>query len=141
MRNERDNLIEEFITTSWDALFRVPQSKLGVTDGGYCSVFTSGHALLERTREAIQSRRPDFSVTSEQAFATVLPEMMDRINLEPDTLKGLAREYLQRLGEVVEVDLADDDALVAAYGRMLEDYVHGETDYNTLQNAPSRPGA
>jgi hypothetical protein len=137
MQNERDELIEEFIITTWDALFRVPQTRLGVTDGGYCSVFTSGHDLLERTREAIQSRLPDFWVTSQQAYGTTLPELTDRADLEPENLKELGREYLQRLGEFVGADLAANEPLVAEYGRMLEAYVQGEREFN----APSTPSA
>lgn len=141
MQNERDNLIEEFITTTWDSLFRVPQTKLGVTDGGYCSIFASGHDLLERTREAIQAARPDFQVTTQQAFGGRLADLTDRPDLGPENMKRLGREYLEQLGEIVDVDLAGDDALVTAYGRMLEDYVRGEMEFNASADAPSAPRA
>lgn len=140
MKDDRERLLEEFITTTWDALFVGPQKKLGVTDGGLCGIFASGHPLLERTREAIEGKAPGFVVTEEQAFGTVLPELTERIDLEPANLRGLGREYLMRLGEVVGADLVDDD-LVDAYGRMLKDYVDHEADHQVLSNIPSRPGA
>lgn len=140
MQNERDDLIEEFVITTWDALFRVPQTKLGVTDGGYAAIFTSGHDLLERTREAIQSRLPDFWVTSQQDYGTVLPELTDRADLGPDNLRELGREYLQRLGGFVGADLVGDEALVSAYGAMLEAYVQGETELDAPDRSPSAPG-
>lgn len=140
MKDDRERLLEEFITTTWDALFVGPQKKLGVTDGGLCGIFASGHPLLERTREAIESKAPDFVVTDEIAFQTVLPELTERIDLEPANLRGLGREYLMRLGEVVGADLEDDD-LIDAYARMLSDYVDHETDHQVLSNTPSRPGA
>ncbi len=140
MQDARERLMEEFITTTWDALFAGPQKKLGVTDGGLCSLFTSGHAVLTETREAIESKAPGFEVTEELAYGTVLPELMERIDLDPANLRGLGREYLLRLGEVVGADLTDE-TLVASYGRMLEDYVAYEADYTALNNMPSRPGA
>lgn len=140
MEDDRERLLEEFITTSWDALFSGPQTKLGVTDGGLCALFASGHPLLERTREAIEARAPDFVPTEEQAFETVLPELAERVDLEPASLRDLGREYLMRLGEVVGADLADE-GLVDAYAGMLKDYVDREADHRVLGNTPSRPGA
>ena len=140
MQDERERLMEEFIITTWDALFAGPQKKLGVTDGGLCSLFTSGHSVLTETREAIESKAPGFEITEEQAFRTVLPELTERIDLDPANLRGLAREYLLRLGEIVGADLADDP-LVASYGRMLEDYIAYETEHRALNDLPSRPGA
>lgn len=140
MKDDRERLLEEFIISSWDALFAGPQKRLGVTDGGLCGIFTSGHPLLERTRMAIEAKAPDFVVTEEQAFGTALPELMERIDLETPNLRGLGREYLLRLGEVVGVDLIDED-LVDAYGRMLREYVDHEADYVALSSSSSRPGA
>lgn len=140
MKDDRERLLKEFITTTWDALFAGPQTKLGVTDGGLCALFASGHPVLERTREAIEARAPDFVATEEQAFGTVLPELAECVDLEPASLRGLGREYLMRLGEVVGADLADDD-LVDAYAGMLRDYVDHEADHKVLGDTPSRPGA
>lgn len=135
MQNERDHLIEEFITTTWDALFVNPQRELGVTDGGLCSLFTSGHPVLEETREAIDIKAPGFVVTGAQAFHTAFPALTERTGVAPETMRELAAEYLTRLGELVGADLADD-RLVASYSRMLTDYVayeaeHAETDAST----------
>jgi len=140
MKDDRERLLEEFIITTWDALFAGPQKKLGVTDGGLCGLFVSGHPLLERTREAIEAKAPDFVVTEEQAFRAVLPEITERIDLEPANLRGIGREYLMRLGEVVGADLSDD-GLVDAYAGMLRDYLDHEADHQALNDMPSRPGA
>lgn len=124
----REELIAEFVTTTSNALFGVVQERIGVTDGGFASLFWTGHPVLAATVEAIQDRAPSFAITEDLAFGAEWPPISAISDLEPASLRSAGAEYLRRLGEIVGADLADDE-LAEAYAGMLAKYVSSEESF------------
>lgn len=122
---DREQLLEEYVVTTSNALFKVVQDRIGVTEGDLAALFWSGHEVIDLTVEAIERHAPGFRITEDLSFGTAWPTMTAIPDAEPASLRSAGEEYLQRLGELVGADLADKK-LVGSYEVMLRDYVASE---------------
>lgn len=122
---DRERLLEEFVVTTSNALFKVVQDAIGVTEGDLAALFWSGHEVIDETVEAIEKHAPEFQITEDMAFGAAWPTMTPIPDAEPDNLRAAGKEYLQRLGELVGADLAEE-GLVRSYAAMLKNYVASE---------------
>ncbi|GJD90738.1 hypothetical protein BHAOGJBA_4280 [Methylobacterium hispanicum] len=122
---DRERLLQEYVVTTSNALFKVVQDRIGVTEGDLAAQFWIGHDIIDRTVEAIERRAPGFQITEDLAFGAAWPTMTAIPDAEPASLRSAGEEYLRRLGELVGADLADGE-LVGQYEIMLRDYVASE---------------
>ena len=122
---DRKRLLEEFVVTASNALFKVVQDPIGVTEGDLAAQFWSGHEVIDETVEAIEKHAPGFQITEDMAFGVAWPKMTPIPGAEPASLRTAGEEFLKRLGEIVGADLADE-GLVRSYAAMLKNYVASE---------------
>jgi hypothetical protein len=124
---DRDELLQEFLITTSDSLFKGIQEKLGVDDGGYAGMFWPDSQAFQATIEAIKAKAPSFEVDKDKAFSQAMPEIPDQPDLDTGSLRATSVAFLGHLGDVVGADLGDE-ALVGQYVRSLESYIAGERD-------------
>ena len=124
---DQDRLLQEFLITTSDSLFKGIQEKLGVEDGGYAGMFWPDSPAFQATIEAIKAKAPFFEVDKDRAFSQAMPEIPAQPDLDADGLRATSVAFLGDLGDIVGADLGDE-ALVGQYVQSLEAYIAGERD-------------